>query len=186
MAISNNSTGLRPGVCTSTTRPTAPYEGQMIYETDTDLVYLWNGSAWVEVISALTKAPRGVIIFSTKTTPDTGSTLNTETTIATGTFTAVANRLYRMTYSEPELTVSASSVSAAQMLIKDGTTQLQASYVPIGTSEYVAQTITVTTTLSAGSHTLNARLVRAGPITLSAARSATQPAVFTVEDIGAA
>jgi hypothetical protein len=28
MAISNNSTGLRPGVCTSSTRPTAPYEVQ--------------------------------------------------------------------------------------------------------------------------------------------------------------
>lgn len=47
MAISNNTTGLRPGVCTSTTRPTAPYEGQHIYETDTDIEYVWNGSAWV-------------------------------------------------------------------------------------------------------------------------------------------
>ncbi len=53
MAISNNSTGLRPGVCTSTTRPTAPYEGQMIYETDTDMVAIWNGSAW-RYISATT------------------------------------------------------------------------------------------------------------------------------------
>ena len=52
MAISNNSTGLRPGVCTSTTRPTAPYEGQMIYETDTDKTLFWNGSAWVNINSA--------------------------------------------------------------------------------------------------------------------------------------
>jgi len=51
MAISNNSTGLRPGVCTSSTRPTAPYEGQMIYETDTDKTLFWNGSAWVNVNS---------------------------------------------------------------------------------------------------------------------------------------
>lgn len=28
MAISNNNTGIRTGVCTSTTRPTAPYEGK--------------------------------------------------------------------------------------------------------------------------------------------------------------
>jgi hypothetical protein len=47
MAISNNNTGIRTGVCTSTTRPTAPYEGQHIYETDTDIEYVWNGSAWV-------------------------------------------------------------------------------------------------------------------------------------------
>ena len=38
---------VRPGVCTSTTRPTVPYEGQLIYETDTDRVASYNGSAWV-------------------------------------------------------------------------------------------------------------------------------------------
>ena len=47
MSISNNSTGLRPGVCLSSSRPTAPYEGQVIYETDTDLTYVYSGSAWV-------------------------------------------------------------------------------------------------------------------------------------------
>lgn len=47
MAISNNSTGLRPGVCTSTTRPTAPYTGQLIFETDTNSLYAWSGSAWI-------------------------------------------------------------------------------------------------------------------------------------------
>ena len=46
MSISNNSTGLRPGVCLSSSRPTAPYEGQMVYETDTDMLAIWNGSAW--------------------------------------------------------------------------------------------------------------------------------------------
>jgi hypothetical protein len=34
------------GVCTSTTRPEAPYIGQMIYETDTQLLKVWLGSAW--------------------------------------------------------------------------------------------------------------------------------------------
>jgi len=38
---------VKPGVCTSTTRPTVPYEGQLIYETDTDRVAAYNGSAWV-------------------------------------------------------------------------------------------------------------------------------------------
>ena len=37
---------LKPGVCTSSTRPTSPFDGQMIYETDTNLVRIWNGSAW--------------------------------------------------------------------------------------------------------------------------------------------
>ena len=38
---------IKPGVCTSSTRPAVPFEGQMIYETDTDLVSAYNGSAWV-------------------------------------------------------------------------------------------------------------------------------------------
>jgi len=37
----------QPGVCTSITRPLAPYEGQIIYETDTDNAMVWNGSAWI-------------------------------------------------------------------------------------------------------------------------------------------
>jgi hypothetical protein len=37
---------LRPGVCTSTTRPTNPYLGQLIFETDTFALNFWNGSAW--------------------------------------------------------------------------------------------------------------------------------------------
>ncbi len=47
MPISNLSNGLRTGVCTSTNRPTTPYEGQVIYETDTDNMYVWSGAAWV-------------------------------------------------------------------------------------------------------------------------------------------
>jgi hypothetical protein len=52
MAISSNTTGLRPGVCTSTTRPTAPYEGQMIYTTDLDTLEIWTGSAWQVTFTA--------------------------------------------------------------------------------------------------------------------------------------
>jgi len=47
MAISSNGVGIRPGVCTSTTRPVSPYEGQSIYQTDTDTVLFWDGSTWV-------------------------------------------------------------------------------------------------------------------------------------------
>lgn len=46
MAISSSASGLRPGVCTSTTRPTTPYTGQIIYETDTGYLRVWDGSAW--------------------------------------------------------------------------------------------------------------------------------------------
>lgn len=39
---------LRGGVVTSSTRPTSPYEGQLIYETDTDRVLVYNNTAWVD------------------------------------------------------------------------------------------------------------------------------------------
>lgn len=40
---------VRPGVCTSSTRPASPFEGQTIYETDTDLVRSYNGTSWVTI-----------------------------------------------------------------------------------------------------------------------------------------
>jgi hypothetical protein len=45
------------GVCTSTTRPASPYEGQVIYETDTDRVLVWNASAWVAPNSQTANPP---------------------------------------------------------------------------------------------------------------------------------
>lgn len=52
MGLSNyvpNSRIAQPGVCTSTTRPATPFEGQVIYETDTNRVLVWDASAWVMI-----------------------------------------------------------------------------------------------------------------------------------------
>jgi hypothetical protein len=38
--------GVKPGVVTSTTRPTTPYTGMVIFETDTGYLRVWDGSAW--------------------------------------------------------------------------------------------------------------------------------------------
>lgn len=49
MGINNyipNSRLNQGGVCTSSTRPASPYEGQLIYETDTDKVLVYNGTVW--------------------------------------------------------------------------------------------------------------------------------------------
>ena len=37
---------LKPGVCTSSTRPASPYVGQTIYMTDTDETAVWEGTYW--------------------------------------------------------------------------------------------------------------------------------------------
>ena len=46
-AFSGASSIIKPGVVTSSTRPSAPFVGQLIYETDTARVAAYNGSAWV-------------------------------------------------------------------------------------------------------------------------------------------
>ena len=51
---------LTPGVCTSTSRPANPFEGQLLYETDTDMLVIWNGSAWRYIAS--TTATNGTIL----------------------------------------------------------------------------------------------------------------------------
>lgn len=68
MAISNNNVGVRPGVCTSTTRPTAPYVGQLIFETDTFILKYWTGSAWQGAVSA----PAGTVNTYAGSTAPTG------------------------------------------------------------------------------------------------------------------
>ena len=56
---------IKPGVCTSSTRPAVPFEGQMIYETDTDKTLVWDGSTWVFVSnpSAMSFGSSNVVSF---------------------------------------------------------------------------------------------------------------------------
>jgi hypothetical protein len=66
--------GLQPAVCTSTTRPAAPYEGQMIYETDTNRLVLYNGSSWVYI--ADTDTPSGMELVKAQTVGSGVSSVN--------------------------------------------------------------------------------------------------------------
>jgi len=50
-------------IVTSSTRPTSPTEGQVIYETDTNNFYIYSGSAWISYagIRIVTTTQRGDI-----------------------------------------------------------------------------------------------------------------------------
>ena len=71
VTAAQGSAGLKPGVCTSTTRPSNPFEGQMIYETDTDLTYIYGGSAWQQV-SGGTAVGNSGLVYVTSATVGTG------------------------------------------------------------------------------------------------------------------
>lgn len=214
MAISNNSTGLRTGVCTSTTRPTAPYEGQHIYETDTDIEYVWNGSAWVvnyvsaasPVFTGTPTAPTatagtnttqlatmaskpwnvawGMQTYTTATANDL--TITTEELQITGSsFTAVTGRLYRITYYEPELY---GSTSYMQVNIRNTSISgaiRQLHYVQLNGNNNVPSHLIWIGTLTAGATNFVATLSSYSG-TGAAYRAANQVAYLAVEDIGPA
>jgi hypothetical protein len=101
--------GLKTGVCTSTTRPSGPYKGQMIYETDTDMVAIWNGSAW-RYVSATTPT-NGTVLqvqtgnYSSQTGPKTTNTYSTTGLTATITPKSSSSKILVM-FSQPSSTGS--------------------------------------------------------------------------------
>ena len=46
MAITTTTQGIRNGACLSTARPSNPYLGMVIFETDTNKMRVWLGSVW--------------------------------------------------------------------------------------------------------------------------------------------
>lgn len=80
MSISHLSGGQQPHVRTSASRPASPYEGQMIYEKDTDMVAIWNGTAW-RYIAATTPTSGSVLQV-------VNSTLTAQQTFTSSTATA--------------------------------------------------------------------------------------------------
>jgi len=72
----------KPGVCTSSTRPASPYEGQVIYTTDTDLLQIWNGTAWRTL--AFGTPTNGTVLQVVRGTKTGGVTNNTTSFATTG------------------------------------------------------------------------------------------------------
>jgi hypothetical protein len=51
---------LKPGVCLSTSKPTSPFDGQVIYMTDVDQTAVWDGTQWT--VLAPISSGRNVVI----------------------------------------------------------------------------------------------------------------------------
>ena len=134
--------------------------------------------------------PRGVMAL-TKATATDATVTTEEVQITSSSFTAVANRYYKITYFEPAMSVNSASV-VFTLKIRQGTTtagtQL-ASALAVNTSGSIFNPTEgicyAVTTFSAGATQVCATLAcTAG--TASASRSATQAAFILVEDIGPA
>lgn len=74
MTISATTQGIRPGVCTSSNRPANPFTGMVVFETDTGLLQIWNGSAWKPVATTSLTASDGYLRYQTSWTAATYNT----------------------------------------------------------------------------------------------------------------
>jgi hypothetical protein len=147
-------------------------------------------SGQIFTASNANRFPRGVMAYATSAT---SQTLATTSTIATGmsvTFTAEANRLYKITYQEPEVQTPTVALGNSICTIKLTNAAATAYAVSIIQTPSAAQTASEVTTMTIQSFA-------AGSITIVGAcstssltgtpkleRSATRLALIMVEDIG--
>lgn len=172
----------QPGVCTSTTRPASPFEGQVIYETDTDKVLVYNGSAWYPNWNL----PWGAVSRTSYTSDQGSITTEVDVTGSSQTFTAVANRLYKISFQASYFSTVAGNMPLVRF--KDGSTQI--GYFQLFTAQTSAYSTMVNcylvTTFSAGSHTVKATIAiftGSGNGNLQGSATAT---TLLIEDIGPA
>lgn len=52
---------IKPGVCTTATRPASPYTGQMIYDTTVATTLVWSGSAWIGSAGKVLQVVQGTL-----------------------------------------------------------------------------------------------------------------------------
>lgn len=175
---------IKPGVCTSSTRPAVPFEGQMIYETDTDKVLVYNGSAWYPNWNTAWGVVGAVQSVAGNITINTGALQNV--TGASLTWTAVAGRTYKFTANASALKNTSTSwtllcvtnSSSAQVGLGVYASATAGEYANLSFSGYL-------TGIAAGSQTYKL-MSTTGAATATLIRSGSDYLSFFIEDIGPA
>ena len=170
-----SSSQIKTGVCTSTTRPASPYEGQVIYETDTDKVLVYNGTAWY----ANWNLPWGYLTHSTLAA-NTSLTAANPTTIFNISYTHINNRRLRVSLNF-SCSLNAATNTACRLQV-GGTT---VAYLDLPSYNPPSYSVSAYATSTGSSQTFNvALLYGATPSSVSIAASSV--AQIIVEDIGPA
>ena len=131
--------------------------------------------------------PRGIVAYAQTTTSDTTITAE-EIQVTSSSFTAVANRYYRITYYDPQVFPASGSFAVGYIRKTNlAGTELERGLVqsPTGFALNDTLIVSVVTTFTAGS-TVVVGTIAAGSGTAGATRGATFPAWICVEDIGPA
>jgi hypothetical protein len=104
MTISATTQGVKPGVCTSTNRPASPFDGMVIYETDTDRTLVYNGTGWV-FLSTSRANPVGLDLIKTQT-------------IGSAVSSVVVSDVFSATYDAYKIIISGGAGSSANAGIR--------------------------------------------------------------------
>ena len=90
---------IKPGVIDNTAaRPASPYEGQVIFQKDTDQLLVWNGTAWV-IPNSPAQNPQGLEFIKSQT-------------IGSGVSSVTVSDAFSATYDNYKIVVSGGATSA--------------------------------------------------------------------------
>ena len=138
--------------------------------------------------SQANRFPRGVVAFAENITPSGVVAVET-LTATTASFTAVANRYYRISYIEPIMQYFSGTVNAVGLRLRltniTGTI-LQLAEIKMQSTTPASGIVQVTTTLTAGSTVIVGTFAPFGGGSSNNFRSSTARAQVLVEDIGPA
>ena len=180
---------------------TAPEDGMVAYIGSNDAnegLYTYHGSAWRQ--GPGWNAPWGIVPataggtssrgYVANTTSQTGVTTEVALTSMTITFTAIANRLYRLSYFEPNIDrtggVGTGYYFASRFrLTNTAGTQLAIAYRQLSGTNAEAANMEATISPAAGS-TVVIVSGQSENGTMNLNRSSTSPASFSIQDIGPA
>jgi len=89
---------IKAGVIDNTAnRPASPYEGQVIFQKDTDQLLVWNGTAWV-IPNSPAQNPTGLELVTTVTCSSGGTASNGIVTIGSAVSNVVIATAFSSTY----------------------------------------------------------------------------------------
>jgi len=152
---------IKPGVIDNTAaRPASPYEGQVIFQKDTDQLLVWNGTAWV-IPNSPAQNPDGLELIKTCTVTSAGGTAATASggvvTIGAGNTSVTVDNAFSANYDNYKIVVS-SGTSSAQCALKFELGGSTGSY--YGT--YLYANYTNTTPLAASMNNLTSMIYAGG------------------------
>jgi hypothetical protein len=131
--------------------------------------------------------PRGIMALNTNTSSSASITAEALQITSTS-FTAVANRYYKITYFEPDVVVNGATVDYVFLRIR--LTNIAGAIQQSGTAEISAQRsaaqIELIKTFTAGSVTICGTLTAAGTGSIISNRAADKVGYISVEDVGPA